>query len=165
MFSKRFNEVYDDTKNIWFTQRYLFTREYFIRSPFMPPISLIYDIYYLVYVFIRWVKRTCLKKETNFRPRVYKIIPTKANIIKTLYDFEESSTNEYAHEEVKAMLTESTKSKNRSDFDSKDKTEDVVKSDVDSSNALNALKQVQKDLAKLNVIIDEMNGQLEVAIA
>ncbi|CAF2070799.1 unnamed protein product [Rotaria magnacalcarata] len=165
MFSKRFDEVYDDTKNIWFTQRYLFTREYFIRSPFMPPISLIYDIYYLVYVFIRWVKRTCLKKETNFRPRVYKIIPTKANIIKTWYDFEESSTNEYAHEEVKAMLTESTKSKNRSDFDSKDKTEDVVKSDVDSSNALNALKQVQKDLAKLNVIIDEMNGQLEVAIA
>ncbi|CAF4590639.1 unnamed protein product, partial [Rotaria magnacalcarata] len=37
MFSKRFDEVYDDTKNIWFTQRYLFTREYFIRSPFMPP--------------------------------------------------------------------------------------------------------------------------------
>ncbi|CAF3783975.1 unnamed protein product [Rotaria socialis] len=158
MFSKRFDQVYEDTKNIWLTQRYLFTREYFTRSPFLPPLSLIYDIYYLFYVFIRFVRRKYWEIETNFHPTVFKIIPTKAINIKKWYVFEKSSTDEYAHEQVKALLT-------KSDSDSNDKTEDVVKSDVDSSNALNGLKQVQKDLAKLNVTIDEMNGQLEVAIA
>jgi len=45
--SKRYDQVRDDTENIWHSQQYLFTREYYTRSPFIPPISLIYDIYYL----------------------------------------------------------------------------------------------------------------------
>jgi len=45
--SKRFEEVYDDTRNIWLYQKYLYTREYYIRSPFFPPFSVGYDFYYL----------------------------------------------------------------------------------------------------------------------
>ena len=63
--------MYEDTKNIWHSQQYVFTREYFIRSPFFPPISLIYDIYRLCRIIVFAVRRVCLKESTDRRTKVF----------------------------------------------------------------------------------------------
>ncbi|CAF4293763.1 unnamed protein product [Adineta steineri] len=71
MFSKRFDQVYDDTKTIWHYQSYLFTREYFDRPPFFPPISLFYNLYYLGRLFYSWVRRLRSKKSVDSHAKVF----------------------------------------------------------------------------------------------
>jgi hypothetical protein len=118
--SKRFDQVYEDTKNIWHSQQYLFTREYYTRSPFFPPISLFYDIYHLCRITIFAIRRICFKKSTDRRAKVFskslnemfffllieefylEMIPINKDVIKDWYEFEGASTYEYAHAEVKA---------------------------------------------------------------
>ncbi|CAF1229932.1 unnamed protein product [Rotaria sordida] len=161
MFSKRFEKVYEDTRNIWHSQQYLFTREYFTRSPFLPPISLIYDIYYLIRMFVFFIRRKCFDKSADPEAPAFKIIPKKKDIIKEWHDFEDAFTSDYAHGEVKALITASMKSKSGSDSDNKKKKDDMVKHDNDLNKANDNLKQVQTDLSKLNTIVEEMNKRLE----
>jgi hypothetical protein len=69
--SKRFNQVYEDTTNIWHYQKYLFTREYYTRSPFIPPISLAYDLFYLCRMLFFFVRRK-LRKSADPNARVFR---------------------------------------------------------------------------------------------
>jgi len=117
--SKRFDQVHEDTKNIWHSQQYIFTREYYARSPFIPPISFFYDIYHLCRLTYFTVRRVCFKKPADGRARVFskfryfflfvmqdfiiclEMIPINKDVIKDWYEFEGASTYEYAHAEVK----------------------------------------------------------------
>lgn len=125
MFSKRFDQVYEDTKNIWHSQQYIFTREYFIRSPFFPPLSFLYDIYQLCRLMFFTVRRVCLKRSFDRGAKVFstmkqltfsssknslsylEIIPINKDVIRDWYEFEGASTYEYAHAEVKAARQKS----------------------------------------------------------
>jgi hypothetical protein len=69
--SKRFDQVYEDTKNIWHSQQYLFTREYYTRSPFFPPISLLYDTYHLCRMIFFSIRRRCFKKSADRRATIF----------------------------------------------------------------------------------------------
>lgn len=124
--SKRYDEVYNDTKNIWHSQQYLFTREYYTRSPFFPPITFFYDVYNLSRMGYFAIRRICLKKSSDPRAKVFsksrfsfviwdfiiifllEMIPTNKDVIQEWYEFEGASTYEYAHAEVKAAKIAST---------------------------------------------------------
>lgn len=69
--SKRFDQVYDDTKNIWHSQQYLFIREYYMRSPFFPPISFFWDIYELCRITFFTIRRVFFKKSFDRRATVF----------------------------------------------------------------------------------------------
>ncbi|CAF3638851.1 unnamed protein product [Rotaria sp. Silwood1] len=107
IFRKRFDQVDEDTKNIWHSQQYVFTREYFIRSPFFPPISLIYDVCHLCRMMIFAIGRICSKNSADRRAKVFKIIPINKDFIKDWYEFEGASTYEYTHAEAKASKSTS----------------------------------------------------------
>ncbi|CAF2356522.1 unnamed protein product [Rotaria sp. Silwood2] len=161
MFTKRYEKVHQETRTIWHSQQYLFTREYFTRSPFLPPISLIYDIYCLIRMFVFFIRRNYFETPVYQHTRVFKIIPKKRDTIKEWHNFEDAYTYEYAHDEVKALKTASMKSKSGSDSDNKD---DTTTDDNDLNNTTNGLKQVQRSLTRLERIVEELNVQLEGAI-
>ncbi|CAF1153213.1 unnamed protein product [Rotaria sordida] len=167
MFSKRFDEVHDDTKKIWYKQQYLYTREYYARSPFLPPISFFYDIYYLIRMFVFFTRRTCLNQSADSNAITFKIVPNDRSIVKQWYDFEDSSTYEYAYEKVKEWKITLEKSKseldsgnkvkniqNDNNSDNKEKKEKKISNDNDSDDILNSLKQLQDDLNKLKLKIE-----------
>ncbi|CAF3348541.1 unnamed protein product [Rotaria sp. Silwood1] len=160
MFTKRFDKVYEDTRNIWHSQQYLFTREYFSRSPFLPPISLLYDIYYLARMFFFYIRRKHFQKSADRDSRVFKIISKKKHTIKEWNDFEDAFTSEYAHDEVKALNNASIKSKSGSDSDNKENKDDMMKDHSGLTDANNNLKQVQNDLNKLKVLVEGLNKEL-----
>ena len=77
--SKRFDQVYDETRRIWHAQQYLFTREYYTRSPFFPPISWVFDIYHLIRNLVFFMRRTCFKGRGDRKARVFsKFVEQKA---------------------------------------------------------------------------------------
>ncbi|CAF3948648.1 unnamed protein product, partial [Rotaria sp. Silwood2] len=164
MFSKRFDQVYEDTQNIWHSQQYLFTREYYTRSPFFPPISLIYDMYHLCRVTFFHIRRVCFKKSADRRAKVFKMIPINKSCIKDWYEFEGASTYEYAHTEAKLSKTTSMISTHASDVYSNEKREDTSDNINDSDNSNNNLRQIQDDLAKLNQSFEEIKRQLKQLI-
>ncbi|CAF4189724.1 unnamed protein product [Adineta steineri] len=143
MFSKRFDQVYDDTKNIWHSQQYLFTREYYTRSPFLPPISLFYDIYHLCRTVFYAIRRVCFKKSADGKAKVFKMIPSNENRTKEWYEFEGASTYEYAHIEAKSLTPTSTVPTSGSDSASNENK------DGTNDNANGDIQLVQHDLAKL----------------
>ncbi|CAF1456751.1 unnamed protein product, partial [Didymodactylos carnosus] len=57
LFNKRFDQVHDDITNIWYYQRYLFIREHYDRPPFIPPVSLLFDIWYLCKMLFHRIQR------------------------------------------------------------------------------------------------------------
>jgi hypothetical protein len=61
--SKRFDQVYDETKNIWHSQQYLLTREYHSRAPLFPPFSVLFDVYRLIRMGFFRVRKACGKNE------------------------------------------------------------------------------------------------------
>ena len=69
--SKRFDQVYEDIRIIWYSQQYLFTREYFSRSPLFPPITLIFDLYYLCRMIYFGIRQNCLKKSGDRQAKVF----------------------------------------------------------------------------------------------
>ncbi|CAF0878333.1 unnamed protein product [Adineta steineri] len=164
MFSKRFDQVYDDTKNIWHSQQYLFTREYYTRSPFLPPISLFYDIYGLCRIAFYAVRRRCFKKPADGKATVFKMIPINKNRIKEWYEFEGASTYEYAHIEAKSLTTTSTVSTSGSDSTSNENKDDTNDNANDSNNSNSDIRLVQDDLAKVNQSIDELKAQIQILI-
>ncbi|CAF3973574.1 unnamed protein product, partial [Rotaria sordida] len=164
MFSKRFDQVYEDTQNIWHSQQYLFTREYYTRSPFFPPISLIYDVYYLCRIIFFKIRHVCFKKPTDRRAKVFKMIPINKNCIKDWCEFEGASTYEYAHTEAKASKVASMTSTHGSDSYSIEKGEDTSDNINDPNNSNNNLRQIQDDLAKLNQSFEEIKIQLKTLI-
>ncbi|CAF3724742.1 unnamed protein product [Rotaria sordida] len=109
MFSKRFNQVYDETHQIWHTQRYLLIREYFARSPFIPPISSMFTIYYLIRMFVFFIKAR-YNSSGDYETTVFKMIAKDKTLINKWRDFEGASTYDYAHDEVEALKVASTKS-------------------------------------------------------
>ncbi|CAF1276333.1 unnamed protein product [Rotaria magnacalcarata] len=161
MFSKRFDQVYEDTQNIWHTQQYIFTREYYTRAPFFPPISLIYDMYYLCRLTFFNIRRVCFKKSADPRAKTFKMIPINKSCVKDWYQFEGASTYEYAHQEVKASKAVLMTSSNGSDSRCIEKREDSNDSVNDSNNNI---RQIQDDLAKLNQSFEDIKGQLKTLI-
>ncbi|CAF4870469.1 unnamed protein product [Rotaria sp. Silwood1] len=164
MFSKRFDQVYEDTQNIWHSQQYLFTREYYTRSPFFPPISLIYDLYYLCRITFFNIRRICFKKSADPRAKVFKMIPINKSSTKDWYEFEGASTYEYAQTEAKASKTESITTTHSSNLSSNEKREDTNDNINDSDNSNNNLRHIQDDLAKLNQSFEEIKQQLKQLI-
>lgn len=81
LLSKRFEQVYEDTHNIWHSQQYIFTREYYTRSPFFPPISLIYDLHYLCRLIYFKIKRICFEKSADKRAKVFSKLKSVVFII------------------------------------------------------------------------------------
>ncbi len=71
MDSRRFSKVYEDTRNIWHSQQYIFTREYYARAPLFPPISLCYDIYYLCRMLIFYIRHNYFGKSADFNVKVF----------------------------------------------------------------------------------------------
>ncbi|CAF4423117.1 unnamed protein product, partial [Adineta steineri] len=121
---------------------YLFTREYYTRSPFLPPISLIYDIYHLCRIAFYAIRRICFKKSADSKATVFKMIPINKNRIKEWYEFEGASTYEYAHIEAKSLtstLTISTSGSDSANNENEDDTNDNENGDI---------RLVQHDLAK-----------------
>ncbi|CAF3190132.1 unnamed protein product [Rotaria socialis] len=164
MFSKRFDQVYEDTQNIWHTQQYIFTREYYTRAPFFPPISLIYDMYYLCRLTFFNIRRVCFKKSADPRAKTFKMIPIDKSCVKDWYQFEAASTYEYAHQEVKALKAVLMTSSNGSDLHCIEKREDNNDSMNDSNNSNSNIRQIQDDLAKLNQSFEDIKGQLKTLI-
>ncbi|CAF3967063.1 unnamed protein product, partial [Adineta steineri] len=157
MFSKRFDQVYDDTKNIWHSQQYLFTREYYTRSPFLPPISLIYDIYHLCRIAFYYIRRGSAEGKAT----VFKMIPINKNRIKEWYEFERASTYEYAHVQVKSLKPTSTVSPSGSDSASNENKDDTNDNTNDSNNANSDIRLIKDDLAKLNESFEEMRLNIQ----
>ncbi|CAF1177771.1 unnamed protein product [Rotaria sp. Silwood1] len=164
MFSKRFDQVHNDTQSIWHSQQYLFTREYFTRSPFFPPISLIYDIYHLCRITIFAIRRV-IKKSADRRAKVFKIIPINKSFIKDWYEFEGASTYEYAHTEAKTSKTTSMISTKGSDLNKIEKRENINDNKDDSNNSINNVEQIRNDLAKLNQSFEESKQQIQEELA
>ncbi|CAF1449983.1 unnamed protein product [Adineta steineri] len=164
MFSKRFDQVYDDTKNIWHSQQYLFTREYYTRSPFLPPISLGYDIYHLCRIVFFAIRRVCFKKSADGKAKVFKMIPINKDRIRIWHKFESASTHEYAHVQAKSLLSISTVSTSGSDSTSNENKDDTTDNANDSNNLNGDIRLVQHDLAKVNQSIDELKTQMEIQI-
>ncbi|CAF4055197.1 unnamed protein product, partial [Adineta steineri] len=161
MFSKRFDQVYDDTKNIWHSQQYLFTREYYTRSPFLPPISLFYDIYHLCRIAFYAIRRVCFKKSADSKAKVFKMIPINKSRIKEWYEFEGASTYEYAHIEAKSLTSTSTMSTSGSDSTSNENKDDTNDNANDSNSDI---RLVQHDLVKLSQVIEELNAKIDAFI-
>jgi hypothetical protein len=59
--SKRFEQVYEDAQNIWHSQQYILTREYYSRAPLFPPFSIFYDIYRLIRMVFFRLRKACGK--------------------------------------------------------------------------------------------------------
>ncbi|CAF1174559.1 unnamed protein product [Rotaria sordida] len=156
MFSKRFDKVYEDTKHIWHSQQYLFTREYFTRSPFLPPISLIYDIYYLFRMFVFFIRQNVFDLPTDRQATVFKMIAKNKSLLEEWREFEGASTYEYAHAQLKVPKDISTKSSNGSDSSSKEKKEDVTDNRNDLNDTMDNLKEVQEKVSELRSSIDGM---------
>ncbi|CAF1409001.1 unnamed protein product, partial [Rotaria sp. Silwood1] len=154
MFSKRFNQVYEDIQNIWHSQQYLFTRQYFTRSPYFPPISLIYDIYHLCRIAIFAVRRA----------KVFKIIPINKDLIKDWYEFEGASTYEYAHAQVKASEAASMISSQGSDLYNIRKRKETDDNKNDSKNSICSLQKIQDDLTNLKESFEESRRQINDAL-
>ncbi|CAF1432957.1 unnamed protein product, partial [Adineta steineri] len=164
MFSKRFDQVYDDTKNIWHSQQYLFTREYYTRSPFLPPISLFYDIYHLSRTAFYAIRRVCFKKSADGKAKVFKMIPVYENRIKEWYEFEGASTYEYAHVQVKSLTSTTTVSASGSDSTSNENKDDTNDNANNSNNSKNDIRFRKDDLAKVNKSIDELKTEIETKV-
>ncbi|CAF3143645.1 unnamed protein product [Rotaria sp. Silwood2] len=105
IFTKRFEQVYTDAQNVWHSQKYVLTREYFVRSPFLPPISLLCDIATLSRMFYSWTMRKYFDKSVYHYGRVFKMIPTKRDTIKEWNYFEYVFTSEFANDQVKSVST------------------------------------------------------------
>ncbi|CAF1184605.1 unnamed protein product [Adineta steineri] len=161
---KRFDQVYDDTKNIWHSQQYLFTREYYTRSPFLPPISLFYDIYHLCRIAFYYIRRRFFKKSADGKAKVFKMIPVNKNRMKEWYEFESASTYEYAHVVAKSLKPTSTVATSGSDSASNKNRDDTNDNENDSNNSNNDIRLVPDDLAKLNQSIDELKTELETKV-
>ncbi|CAF1004363.1 unnamed protein product [Adineta steineri] len=160
MFSKRFDQVYDDTKTIWHYQSYLFTREYFDRPPFFPPISLFYNVYYLGRLFYSWVRRLRSKKSVDSHAKVFKIIPIRKEKEKTWYEFEGASSYEYAHMEIKASGSDSSKKNVNEDSSSVSIKVDHEKSKEDSNSAGKILEKVQEEINDMKKDVQSLLGFL-----
>ena len=70
--SKRFERVYKETREIWHYQQYLFTEEYYTRAPFIPPVSLIINVYRLIRKLVFNIRRRYLKKSSDPNVRVFR---------------------------------------------------------------------------------------------
>ncbi|CAF4758130.1 unnamed protein product, partial [Rotaria sp. Silwood1] len=136
MFSKRFNQTYEETRQIWHSQRYLLIREYFTRSPFIPPISFMWNIYYLIRMLVFFIKRTVSNPSADYEAKVFKMIAKDISISNKWREFEGASTYDYAHDEVKALNAVSMKS-------------------------LSALDEFQDNLLKLSSTIDQMEIEFD----
>lgn len=121
-YSKRFERVYEETRNIWHSQQYLFTRKYYSRSPLFPPISLLFDLYYLGRMLFYFLRQKIQEtKPADRKAKVFsksadwnfvfkalinvfllEIIPKDRKRIKEWCEFEDASTYEYAQNEVRA---------------------------------------------------------------
>ncbi|UJR22717.1 hypothetical protein I4U23_025751 [Adineta vaga] len=168
MFSKRFDQVYEDTKNIWHSQQYIFTREYYTRSPFYPPISFFYDIYYLARIAYYAIRRTCFKNKIgDRRGKVFKMIPVNEDVEKRWYEFEGASTYEYAHAEVKALKTTALISTSGSDStktEKKSESNENTNTTTDITIAPNSIRQLQDYLATMSTRLESMNTQLQILV-
>ncbi|CAF0834212.1 unnamed protein product [Adineta ricciae] len=166
MFSKRFDQVYEDTQNIWHSQQYIFTREYYTRSPFFPPISLFYDMYYLCRIAFFAIRRKCFKgKVGDRRAKVFKMIPVNKEVERRWYQFEGASTYEYAHAEVKAAKISSTISTSGSDSTKSEKKDDATDNNAantDANNPANNMRQIRDYLATVNDTLELMKTQLKI---
>ncbi|CAF3768859.1 unnamed protein product [Rotaria sordida] len=136
MLNKRFEKVYEDARNIWHTQQYLYTREYFTRSPFLPPINLFYDIYYLIRMFVFFIRRKFFYKPSDPEAPVFKMIAKNQSLLDDWREYEGASTYEYAHAEVKALKPTSTKSSN------------------DLIDTMDSVKEIQETVKKLNSVME-----------
>ncbi|UJR26318.1 hypothetical protein I4U23_007656 [Adineta vaga] len=140
MFSKRFDEVYEDTKNIWHSQQYLFTRDYFLRSPFFPPINLVQDLFSLLkMVCIFLIKLKIDREPSKLKRKVFKIIPKHEPLMRKWRDFEAASTYKYAHDEVKASKVSAAKLYNGLDSNEVKTGEDIINKDDNSNHMANSL--------------------------
>ena len=125
--SKRFEEVYEQTQEIWHSQNYAVTREYYLRSPFFPPISLAFDIYSLCRIITFYIRHTCFERAGDYKAKVFRkkimkklerilnwclveIIPKRnSSKMQEWREFEEKATYEHAHNEVKNLKDTSIK--------------------------------------------------------
>lgn len=156
MFSKRFEEVYEDTRNIWLYQTYLYTREYYIRSPFFPPLSIFYDFFYLCRRLFFSLRKIC-KKNGDRNRRVFKIIPRTKSTIKEWQNFEDASTYEYSHYQVKLAKLELTKLSNGQE---KNNEKDSILNDF--NNTTESVRIVQEDVNRLNATLEGMKADLRI---
>ena len=118
--SKRFDRVYDETQNIWYSQKYILTREYFSRGPLFPPFSVLFDVYYLIRLSIFFIRKQCgMSGDPNQKvfsefERIFARLITQCSSISRSEMipedeaktnawgvFEGASTYEYAHTQVK----------------------------------------------------------------
>ncbi|CAF1416982.1 unnamed protein product [Adineta steineri] len=164
MFSKRFDQVYDDTKNIWHSQQYLFTREYYTRSPFLPPISLGYDIYHLCRIVFFAIRQMCFKKSADGKAKVFKMIPINNNRIKEWYEFEGASTYEYAHAQVKSLKPTSAVLPSGSDSASNENKDDTNDNANDSNNSNGDIRLTKDDLEKINRSINDLKKEMQTKV-
>jgi hypothetical protein len=70
-YSKRFDQVYEEITTIWHSQQYLIVREYYTRSPLIPPIALLYDIYRLGRITVYAIRHSCFKKSSDREAKVF----------------------------------------------------------------------------------------------
>ncbi|CAF3846816.1 unnamed protein product, partial [Rotaria sp. Silwood1] len=103
MFSKQFNQVYEETHQIWHSQQYLLMHEYFERSPFITPISFALDIYCLSRMLVFFIRQS-----GDYDAKVFKMIAKDKSLITNWREFESASTYDYAHDEIKALKATST---------------------------------------------------------
>ncbi|CAF4647243.1 unnamed protein product [Rotaria sp. Silwood1] len=160
MFSKRFDEVYEDIQNIWQSQKYLFTREYFTRSPFLPPINLIYDIYYLSRMFVFFIRRTFFDQPGDHHAKVFKMIAKNKPLLEEWREFEGAATYQYAHDQVKALKDASTRLSEGSDSSSRKKKEDPMNKDNVLSDTMDNIKEVQENIKNLSSTLDGMRPRI-----
>ncbi|CAF0816739.1 unnamed protein product [Adineta ricciae] len=160
IFSKRYEEVYDETKKIWHYQQYFLVRDYFTRSPFVPPISFVYNIWDLCRMFSHFLRRHCSsKKSGQNHKKIFKMIAKDEILVREWQLFEELSTFEYAHTEVKK--SDSIEQFHGMETSNEENAYDRINEDNVTNNTFYDLPQVQSDLLDLDSAINDVMTQLK----
>lgn len=132
--SKRFDEVHEDIHNIWHSQQYIFTREYFTRAPIFPPLGGLVNIWYLIRMFVYAIGRNLFDKSSYAYGRKFSknymilillalfllhinnfllflgIIAKERAQLKEWHEFERAATYNYAQTEAKKLRDTNKKS-------------------------------------------------------
>ncbi|CAF1682117.1 unnamed protein product, partial [Adineta ricciae] len=151
IFSKRYDEVYDETKKIWHYQQYFLVRDYFTRSPFVPPISLVMNLASLLrmaYLFV--IKEQIQGKSARFTKKIFKIIPRNESHVKKWCQFEGASTYKYAHDVVKSSKSTTTGLSSTTNSTKIDKGKDVANTEANANVTENSVKEIQDCLIRLH---------------
>ncbi|CAF1182839.1 unnamed protein product, partial [Didymodactylos carnosus] len=154
---KRFDEVHEDTQNIWHHQQYLYMREYFDRPPFIAPFNLVFDVYDLLLMLYNRIQKA-RKIPTKQKLKIF----INQEVGQKWTDFEGACTYEYAH-----GVVSTTKILDNSKLSNQDRSLSVaqeIKSSDDSMSKDNGsnetIKQMRDDINKVNQSLEEIKTRL-----